>query len=261
MNIARLAYLINNENHDFLYLESLPLSMLDQITSCFNGPEELRYCFNYDEKIKVYLKQKNLEDDGIFKVVYIDNAERKEILPVLYKENNKNTDFKTEDIKEIKKARALMWSSKNEKYLEMFLENERLKDTLYKNIKLYKSEFETLKENNRSVYYNNNEDTFYTNILNILEYKKDFHAKGAMREVFEDSLELWKMTLLDLDKETRHYYARELKILREKYEQSLTKEKPLQIKNLKVNQDIASYNLKCNIPNLEKRKALVKPSE
>ena len=240
---AILIYSIKNDDNtmDYINLEDSNLHTIDKLTSKYASIDELKNIPKYKEQIDRFLSQKQKFDNGEIKLFYIENKEYKEELRILLNEKNKlniNKDITNEKATEFEKARKLLWSSKNNKYLKLFLKNERLKDTLNFMIKIQnKREYNLLKSHGMMIKLYQN--SLYTNVTDILRLKLLTHNVTYIREIYEEALESWRKYLEnDLNTDNKYYYGRELKFLYDEYKNYLKKEaKSLQIKNLQA------YNL------------------
>ena len=231
---AILIYSIKNDDNtmDYINLEDSNLHAID----------ELKNIPKYKEQIDRFLKQKQKIDSGEIKLFYIENKDYKEELKILLNEKNSlkiNKDITNETITEFEKARKLLWSSKNNKYLKLFLKNDRLKDTLNFMIKIQnKKEYKLLKDHGMMIKLYQN--SLYTSVIDILRLKLILHNVTYMREIYEETLESWRKYLEDdnMSLDNKYYYGRELKFLYEEYKNYLKRaEKSFKIKNLQL------YNL------------------
>ena len=240
---AILIYSIKNDDNtmDYINLEDSNLHTIDSLTSKYASIDELKNIPKYKEQIEHFLNQKKKIDNGEIKLFYIENKEYKEELKILFNEKHSltiNKDITNEKVTEFEKARKLLWSSKNNKYLKLFLKNERLKDTLNFMIKIQnKKEYNLLKNHGMMIKLYQN--SLYTNITDILRLKLLTHNVTYIRDIYEEALELWKKYLEnDMTTDNKYYYGRELKFLYEEYKEYLKKEeKSSKITNLQV------YNL------------------
>lgn len=241
---AILIYSIKNDDNtmDYINLEDSNLHAIDKLTSKYASIDELKNIPKYKEQIDRFLKQKQKIDSGEIKLFYIENKDYKEELKILLNEKNSlkiNKDITNETITEFEKARKLLWSSKNNKYLKLFLKNDRLKDTLNFMIKIQnKKEYKLLKDHGMMIKLYQN--SLYTSVIDILRLKLILHNVTYMREIYEETLESWRKYLEDdnMSLDNKYYYGRELKFLYDEYKNYLKKEaKSLQIKNLQA------YNL------------------
>ena len=241
---AILIYSVKNDDNtmDFINLEDSNLHTIDKLTSKYASIDELKNIPKYKEQIERFLKQKQKIDNGEIKLFYIENKDYKEELKILLNEKNElfiNKDINNEKITEFEKARKLLWSSKNNKYLKLFLKNERLKDTLNFMVKIKnKKEYNLLKEYGMMIKIYQN--SLYTNVIDIFRLKLLTNNVTYMRDIYEETLESWKNFLEDeMTLDNKYYYGRELKFLYEEYKNYLRKkDKTLKIKNLQI------YNLK-----------------
>lgn len=241
---AILIYSIKNDDNtmDYINLEDSNLHTIDKLTSKYASIDELKNIPKYKEQIDRFLKQKQKIDSGEIKLFYIENKDYKEELKILLNEKNSlkiNKDITNETITEFEKARKLLWSSKNNKYLKLFLKNDRLKDTLNFMIKIQnKKEYKLLKDHGMMIKLYQN--SLYTSVIDILRLKLILHNVTYMREIYEEALESWRKYLEDdnMSLDNKYYYGRELKFLYEEYKNYLKRdEKSFKIKNLQL------YNL------------------
>jgi hypothetical protein len=241
---AILIYSIKNDDNtmDYINLEDSNLHTIDKLTSKYASIDELKNIPKYKEQIDRFLKQKQKIDSGEIKLFYIENKDYKEELKILLNEKNSlkiNKDITNETITEFEKARKLLWSSKNNKYLKLFLKNDRLKDTLNFMIKIQnKKEYKLLKDHGMMIKLYQN--SLYTSVIDILRLKLILHNVTYMREIYEETLESWRKYLEDdnMSLDNKYYYGRELKFLYEEYKNYLKRaEKSFKIKNLQL------YNL------------------
>ena len=241
---AILIYSIKNDDNtmDYINLEDSNLHTIDILTSKYASIDELKNIPKYKEQIDRFLKQKQKIDSGEIKLFYIENKDYKEELKILLNEKNSlkiNKDITNETITEFEKARKLLWSSKNNKYLKLFLKNDRLKDTLNFMIKIQnKKEYKLLKDHGMMIKLYQN--SLYTSVIDILRLKLILHNVTYMREIYEETLESWRKYLEDdnMSLDNKYYYGRELKFLYEEYKNYLKRaEKSFKIKNLQL------YNL------------------
>ena len=241
---AILIYSIKNDDNtmDYINLEDSNLHAIDKLTSKYASIDELKNIPKYKEQIDRFLKQKQKIDSGEIKLFYIENKDYKEELKILLNEKNSlkiNKDITNETITEFEKARKLLWSSKNNKYLKLFLKNDRLKDTLNFMIKIQnKKEYKLLKDHGMMIKLYQN--SLYTSVIDILRLKLILHNVTYMREIYEETLESWRKYLEDdnMSLDNNYYYGRELKFLYEEYKNYLKRaEKSFKIKNLQL------YNL------------------
>lgn len=241
---AILIYSIKNDDNtmDYINLEDSNLHTIDKLTSKYASIDELKNIPKYKEQIDRFLKQKQKIDSGEIKLFYIENKDYKEELKILLNEKSSlkiNKDITNETITEFEKARKLLWSSKNNKYLKLFLKNDRLKDTLNFMIKIQnKKEYKLLKDHGMMIKLYQN--SLYTSVIDILRLKLILHNVTYMREIYEETLESWRKYLEDdnMSLDNKYYYGRELKFLYEEYKNYLKRaEKSFKIKNLQL------YNL------------------
>ena len=135
MATAKLKYVIDRDNGetDEVYLENTSLRLIDYFTKSFKSSLAMEKSEKYHQAVSK-LKERNNNRDGRFELIYIENNDRMELLPILYNDNRAisiglDINQLSDKNNEIEKARKLLWSSKNKLFVKLFLADERLKDT------------------------------------------------------------------------------------------------------------------------------------
>ena len=177
---------------------------------------------------KDYIKN-HPKNKGRFLVEYVKAEEKREELPVLYKNSNqgvvltKSYPITIDDIKnhikikpsEIEKARRLLLSSKYKRFLISFLKDENYNKTTDYKMKVSKDEYINARSMGINCFIQNGMYGMTIKDAFVYLYKSD--KLGSMRILVEDALELWKKNLEKLSDEELYYYARSLRILIEDY--------------------------------------------
>lgn len=218
MAVASLGLKIkdNNDEESIITLETGTLRYIDSIISDFADAESLK-------KDKEFLsKLSNLSPDEIQKskvvLTYIRNNNEKLQLQPIYNDQTPicTRSNSVEDIKsEVEKARKLLFSSRNQLFLLMFLNRNVLLGTTSPTVKMTFDEYKKAKETGLPVLIKDGE--YRLSIKDILTYKLSSPKLGPMRLLFEDTLEVWKKSMLDLPDEDLYFYSRELRILINEY--------------------------------------------
>lgn len=242
MSKATLTYVLNKANEEdnsVLYLESGSLNYVDHCTKRYQDAHELRNSPLYKTKLDEFKHRSGQEEEGEFYVSYIEDSDRKEIIPILFNDDKDiitMLDIQDNATNEIEKARHLLWTSKDKEFLKTFLEEERFTDTTFFNIKLNgRKEIKTAMTNGFEPRLINGE--YFLTIEEILQFKLDNDNHKFMRALIEDALEVWKEKLFELDSDSLYYYARALRILTNEYEEFLSQKKAV------VDLDIDTINL------------------
>lgn len=241
MSKATLRYVlkdkVNNEDA-VLYLESGPLRYVDYCTKRHKDEKALRNSPIYKKRIDNFANSYN-QDEGYFSVSYIEDSDKREELPILYDDQKAivtNLEIGKNHNNQIERARHLLWTSKEDKFLEIFLDDERFTDTTFFNIKLSNSkEIKKALESDLKPRIIGGEN--YLSIQEILRYKLENNNQGIMRNLIEDALEVWKEKLYELDGNSQYYYARHLRYLEKEYGEFLDEKKMV------INLDVDATNL------------------
>ena len=218
---AILIYVANNKERITLYSSSL--KNIDNITRLFKNETDFIKNSASKEKVVEVLKGKvNEVTEEHLELLYIDGRDKSERLPIIYNDEaiylGNNFEEKTED--EIEVARRLIWSSKDDLFLEKILESPIIEDTTASFIIVRSAqELKELMKNEIKTY--NNEGSYYVSLKDMLLYKLNHKKLGLLRSLVEDSLELWKKKIKALNSDLEYYYARELRRLVRSYEKDI----------------------------------------
>lgn len=242
MSKATLTYVINkgtNNDNSVLYLESGSLRYVDYCTKRFKDENMLIGSPLYYSRIVEFRNRVGATNDGELLVSYIEDSDRREILPILFDEEKEivtTLGISAHETNEIENARHLLWTSKDDRYLKAFLDDKRFAETTFYNIKLTSNkEYQAAFEAGFKPELIGSDN--YLSIEEILNYKLQNSSKKAMRSLIEDALEVWKEKIYELDHDQLYYYARNLRLIEKKYNKYLKEKKAV------VHLDIASQNL------------------
>lgn len=220
MGKAILSYVIKNKTSNDvneLILLTGPLKMIDSFTRRYMNSDSLRRNQDFQEKINDFIKRSQYLNGNNFieefSVSFIIDSDKREYLPIIFNDENpiRTRTSALEDTKsEVEKARKLLFRSKDKLFTRKMLKDERFADTTDFNIKLNISEYkEVLK---CGITPKLIDDAYYLTINQILEYTLLVDKYGLMRNLIEDTLEIWKQNILALDDELLYYYSRHFRI-------------------------------------------------
>lgn len=217
MSIATLEMRFNDSDKSIL-LETGSLRRIDNITR--------EYLDSYDLISKEY--KLKLGDEGYKNLVnnnyslylnYVKNNDEKLELNILYNDSDE-IHVKTsglDDVKsEIERARKLLYSSKNELFLSLFLLNNNLRNTTYSTIKMSTSEYNVLKNEKMNIFTRDGD--YRVPINDVLKYRLSHDKLGPVRTLFEDSLESWKDNILRNPEDELYFLSREMRFVINEYE-------------------------------------------
>ena len=218
-------------------LESGSLYYVDKVIKGFSSKEELLNSFMYNN----YIDKTN---DGNLKLYYIKNNSYKEELPLLINDDKPiflDDDYLKGEISELERARKLLFKSKNKSFLRNFLENEMLSDTIMFDIKLSNKEYDFAKKRELPVFELDND--YFVHARDLFEHVLEKDKIGLLRQVFEETLEVWKKKIKNygIDSETVYYYSRNLRILINDYYYNIKLNK--KISNLSISQKLITVML------------------
>lgn len=239
MAIATLCYIVMSKSgtRKNIKLQTASLEEIDEITKSKHNAYEL---IN-DKRYKPIIDQIGDYAKGNLAIIYSVEKENKMILPVLYNTDNivLRSSISGEE-SEVDKARKLLLSSKNNLYLKLFLNSPNFILTTMHMIRLDPNEYVFAKKRGLNPTLIN--DEYRLSIKDILNYRVNNNKLKEFRPLFEDTLEVWKSDLYDLDDEELYFYSRSLKILSETYKRKM-QEKEV-IKNFKFDHKTLSNVLK-----------------
>lgn len=214
MSIASLGIKLGDK---VFALENGTLRYIDSITKEFKDEKELMNDNYYRDKIKTYSIGNENNNSRII-LNYIKNNEDKKELKLLL---NDPTTIRTrtsslEEVKsETEKARKLLLNSKNQIFLTSFLLNKHLESTTLATVRMTIDEYKIAKREGYNVVVRDGE--YRITIKDVLKYRLNHKKLGSMRLLVEDTLEVWKKNMLNLNDEDLYFYSRELHFLLDEY--------------------------------------------
>lgn len=239
MAVASLSLKISDNNtvDNGVILETGTLRYIDSIIKSFENAESLKRNEDFKEQT-ASLSDSELQQSKVI-LTYIKNNNEKILLKPIYNDESPicTRASALEEIQsETEKARKLLFSSKNQMFLSMFLSNKDLVRTTYSTIKITSKEAKKIKSSGLPVFMKDGE--YRTTVKDILKYHLDNKKMGLMRLVIEDALEMWRKHMMSLAEEDLYYYSRELRVLLNEYDYKKIPRR-------------AVYNLNLNKPKLD----------
>lgn len=219
MAIASLGLKIDESKSEssIIILETGTLRYIDSITKSFPNAEELKLSEDFFGKLS-HLASDVIERSEVM-LSYIRNNDERVMLQPIYNDStpiNIRTNSMDDIKSETERARKLLYSSKNQIFLLLFLNHKSLVNTTYFTIKMTVDEYKKIKNDQLSILVKDGE--YHITVKDVLKYRFEHKKLGIMRTLVEDSLELWKKKLLDLSDEELYYYSRELRVLLNEYD-------------------------------------------
>lgn len=245
MAIANIELRLNSKNDSRnLILETGTLRYIDSMIKSFDSAEGLKNATEFRDKIS-NLSSSELQDSKII-LYYIKNNDIKVQLKPIYNDSEpiltKANSIEGETT-EIEKARKLLYSSRNQLFLFMFLNHNSLLKTTHGSIKMTPKEYKCAKNAGLSTFIRDGE--YRVLIRDVLKYRLSHEKLGIMRTLYEDTLEEWKKYMVNLPQEDLYFYSRELRVLLNDYEYKKIPRKA--VYNLNLNnyflKKINNYNI------------------
>lgn len=213
MALANIELMIYGKDSDkTILLDSGSLRSVDNVISSFRDAESLKRSSNYQEKLE------GLSNDEINRgkivLTYIKNNNEKITIQPIYNDPNPiliKANALEDEKSEVEVARKLLFSSRNNLFLRMFLNNATLLRTTFFSMKVSVNEYSTAKANELTAFIKDGE--YKVIMKDVLKYKLNHNKLGSMRMLYEDTLEEWKKRLLNLPSEDLYFYSRELRRL------------------------------------------------
>ena len=231
------------------------LSDIDNMTLAFDTSTLLMQKFKTPiltllNNNREYVKN-NPNNKGKFVIDYIRDSDVKEELPVLYMhgkyrpiltqttpitldEMHQLGERQTVAPSEIERARKLLLSSKNKKFLINFLRSDLFASTTEFKMRVTKEEYDMARSNGIEGFIRNNQ--YGLSMREVLVYLYKNKKLGFMRVLVEDSLELWKNNMESINREDLYYYSRNIRELIDQYYENINY-KDKTVTNLNVNED------------------------
>ena len=213
-------------------LMTTSLQQVDNSTRLYANPSDLRNSIGFRKQIDSYearnkeFMEENPYAKGKFKVYFIEDNANKEEVDILFNDTKpisiKTNHFTTSTMNtEVEDARKLLFSSKDKRFLRACMEKDWFRDTTGHLIKLKPNETEELTRSGYKPITQYNAQ--YADIETILKYALDTPKLSFMRDLVEDSLEIWKEKIEYLRLDLLYYYSRNLRMVINSYHASLNR--------------------------------------
>ena len=229
MKKACLNYITKDKK--ILTLNSSSLYEIDKHTRCFNNAKEI--ISKYKNKINT-LNEENL--DGILKIFYYKSQTEKEVIPIMYKQSSPiyiKDDYITNNISEIEKAKRLLFNSKSDLFISLFLNHKILRTYSYYYFEVMDFEQKILNDANVSTIIRDN--IFYVRLDSLLKYKLINKKLGPVRNIYESILDAWKANIESMDEDELYFISRQMRLLFCEYD--VLRKKIINICKLKVHKN------------------------
>lgn len=219
MAMAALVYtLIDKEgNRKSLTLDSASLKEIDDITRVCRNAYDVINSAKYKNKVDDFVKTGSFVR-GNLKVVYTIEHDSRVTLPVIFNRKDEILLFSStvdDKLSEVDKARKKLFSSKNNLYTQLFLNNPIMESTTMHLVRLDSEEY--LYAKSRGLEPVLVEDDYRLSLKDILKFRMHNSKLRIFRPLFEDALEVWKSDLYSMDHEELYFYSRTLAVLHEEY--------------------------------------------
>lgn len=230
MKKATLVYKDYNTGKS-ITLESTYLNYIDSYTRNYNNEEDLKLA--YLDELKAKDIKLDLENSDL--ILYAVKDERtREVLPILLNDNKEidlYDNYYDNKKSQIEISRKLMFNSKDRMYLKSVIDNKSLMRTLSFSVNISYSEYQYAIKKGIEVYAEDGK--YYVTILDLFKYITNENKLGLLRELFEDTLDIWKRRVSNLTTDDVYYYSRTLRVLQNDYYTS--------VKDLTSNKEIKPY--------------------
>lgn len=215
MSIAVLGIKFEDREGAFT-LDSGSLAYIDSITSEFNSVDDLKKSDFLRDKARAYVSDSKISSAEIV-LTYIRNNKEKKNLNLLFEKDPINTrNSSLDEVKsEAEKARKLLFNSKNQTFLTSFLLDKNFEPTIVPTVRMTIDEYKIAKKEGYDVIAHDGE--YRISIKDVLKYRLNHKKLGPMRLLFEDTLEVWKKNMLNLNDEDLYFYSRELRLMINEY--------------------------------------------
>ena len=214
MKKASLIYKDYNTGKEAI-LDSTYLNYIDSYTSKYNNEEDLKLSFL--DEIKSKDIKLDLDNSDIILSAVKDERTR-ENLPILLNDNKEidlYDNYYDNTKSQIELSRKLMFNSKDRLYLKSVINNKSLMKTLLFSVNISHGEYEYAMKKGIEVY--SDDGKYYITILDLFNYISNNSKLGMLRELFEDSLDIWKKRISNLTTDDVYYYSRTLRVLQNDY--------------------------------------------
>jgi len=204
-------------NKKSLTLESASLKEIDNITRFYRNAFDVINSKKYKAKVDEYVKGGSFVR-GNLKVVYTIEQDSRVVLPAIFNRTDEILLFSStvdEKLSEVDKARKKLFGSKDNLYIQLFLNNPIMESTTMHLVRLDSEEY--LYAKSRGLEPVLVEDDYRLPLKDILKFRLHNSKLRIFRPLFEDALEVWKADLYSLEQEELYFYSRTLAVLHEEY--------------------------------------------
>lgn len=196
-------------------LESTYLNYIDSNTCRYNNEDDLK--LSYLDELKNNDIKLDLENSDLL-LYSIKDERTKEVLPILINDEKEIAlyyDFYTNTKSQIEISRKLMFNSKDKMYLKSVVDNKSLMRTLSFSVNMSYNEYQYAIKRGIKVY--NEDGKYYVSVYDLFNHISNDNKLGLLRELFEDSLDIWKKRVSNLTTDDVYYYSRTLRVLQNDY--------------------------------------------
>lgn len=196
-------------------LESNYLNYIDSYTRNYNNEDDLKLA--YLDELKDNNIKLDLENSDLL-LYAVKDEKTKEVLPILLNDNKEidlYDDYYKNTKSQIETSRKLMFNSKDRMYLKKVIENKSLMRTLAFSVNMSFSEYQYALKKAIPVY--TEDGKYYISVFNLFDSVSTENKLGLLRELFEDSLDIWKKRVSNLTTDDVYYYSRTLRVLQNDY--------------------------------------------
>jgi hypothetical protein len=233
MSLATLVYSLGDPmNEEKLITGSL--RQIDNCTRLYADEVEMRNGSEFKYRIDSLLERTSVitnvypTTEGRFILYFIEDNSRREKLDTLYNDQNPvitklNNIYGDNSTTDVERARKLLFSSKGKRFLKQCLNEDWFRDTTGCLVKLKPFEAKELISSGYKPLFKDGD--YYLSIEDILSYSTTKEKLGFMRDLVEDTLEIWKEKLEELDEDILYYYSRNLRMSINRYNKSMSDKK------------------------------------
>ena len=243
MKRAVLNYVIkcDDGSEKYLQLDTSSLYEMDLFTSKFKDDNDLFNHLGNKGKILEFIRNNNAI--GKFVITYVSNVYSKKDIKPLFNYSKKisiNDDYSNNDVSEVEKARKLLFNSHGQLFAKLLLFNKDIPECYNYRFSITYQEYLHAIKNGLEVV--KKEDSYYISFYELLKYRATHRKLGALRNVYEDMLDVWKRKLDQLNDEDYYYYCRQLRLIMNDYDKM--KSRHFALNNLKLRKE--NYKSICN---------------
>lgn len=233
MAVATLIYTVTDKegNEKHINLESATLREIDNITRVCRNVYDVINSDKYKKKIEETVKNGSFVH-GTLNIIYALEYDSRMTLPILFDKKEEivlKSSTIDNTLSEVDKARKKLFSSRNNLYVQLFLNNPIMETTTMHLIRLDPDEYLFAVDHGLEPVLV--EDNYRLSIKDILNFRLHNSKLKIFRPLFEDTLEVWKADLYSMDEEELYFYSRSLSVLYDEYLKKSSKEEL--VKNFK----------------------------